>query len=118
MGIRGFKNRGIGPNEETYAQGGETFLRASAGYRFPLISSHASGSTEPFEVLRGEIFIDAGVLDPDAFALDFSEVRASTGLSLSLMIFPQVPITFSFGFPLIDGEDDDKRVFNFAIGFN
>ena len=118
MGIRGFKNRGIGPNEETYAQGGETFLRASAGYRFPLISSHASGSTEPFEVLRGEIFIDAGLLDPDAFALDFSEVRASTGLSLSLMIFPQVPITFSFGFPLIDGEDDDKRVFNFAIGFN
>lgn len=118
MGIRGFKVRGVGPNEEGYSQGGETFLRASAGYRFPLITSRASGSVEPFEVMRGEIFLDAGLLDPDAFALDFNEVRASTGLSLSLMIFPQVPITFSFGFPLLDGPDDDKRVFNFSIGFN
>ncbi len=118
FGIRGFRNRGVGPNEETYAQGGESFARASVGYRFPVITSRTSGSIEPFEVMRGEVFLDAGILDPDPFSFDLDEVRASTGLSLSLMIFPQVPITFSFGFPLIDGEDDEKRVFNFSIGFS
>jgi len=117
FGLRGFKLRGVGPNEEDFPIGGETFLRTGVEYRFPMITSYRPGSTERFEVIRGALFLDAGVIDPDPFALDFGELRASTGIAFSLSIFPQVPITFSFGFPLIDGPGDDTRVFNFSIGF-
>jgi len=117
FGIRGFKLRGVGPNEEDFPVGGETFLRGGAEYRFPMITSYRSGSTERFEVIRGALFLDAGILNADPFAMDFNDVRASTGIAFSLSIFPQVPITFSFGFPIIDGPGDEKRIFNFTIGF-
>ena len=115
--MRGFELRGVGPNEEGFAAGGHTFMRGAVEYRFPVITSYQSGSTERFEVVRGALFVDAGVLDPDPWALDFGEVRASTGIAFSLSIFPQVPITLSFGFPFVDGPGDDKRVFSFSIGF-
>ena len=117
FGLRGFELRGVGPNEEGFAQGGHTFLRGAAEFRFPVITSYQSGSTDRFEVVRGALFLDAGVLGVDPWDLDFDEVRASTGIAFSLSIFPQVPITLSFGFPLIDGMGDDKRVFSFSIGF-
>ena len=117
FGLRGFELRGVGPNEEGFAAGGHTFMRGAVEYRFPVITSYQSGSTERFEVVRGALFVDAGVLDPDPWALDFGEVRASTGIAFSLSIFPQVPITLSFGFPFVDGPGDDKRVFSFSIGF-
>ena len=116
-GIRGFSVRGVGPNVKGHALGGSTFLRAGAEYRFPVITTHRPGSTDRTEIIRGALFLDAGVLDPDPFELDFDEYRASYGIAFALSIFPQVPITFSFGFPLVDGPGDDKRVFNFSIGF-
>lgn len=117
FGLRGFKLRGVGPNEEDFSVGGHTFLRGAAEYRFPVITSYQSGSTDRFEVVRGALFLDAGVLGPDPWQLDLGEYRASTGIAFSLSIFPQVPITLSFGFPLVDGQGDDKRIFSFSIGF-
>ncbi|MDF1800289.1 MAG: outer membrane protein assembly factor [Planctomycetota bacterium] len=116
-GIRGFKVRGVGPNEKGHASGGSTFLRGGVEYRFPLITTHRPGSTDRSEIIRGALFIDAGVLDEDPYELDFGELRASYGIAFALSVFPQVPITFSFGFPFVDGPGDDKRVFNFSIGF-
>jgi len=116
-GIRGFSVRGVGPNVKGHPLGGSTFLRAGLEYRFPLITTHPPGSTDRSEVIRGALFLDSGVLDPDPWELDFDELRASYGIAFALSIFPQVPITFSFGFPLVDGRGDEKRVFNFSIGF-
>ena len=117
FGIRGFQVRGVGPNEKSHAIGGSTYVRASVEYRFPVITTARPGSTERSEVIRGGLFVDSGVLGPDPFELDLDELRASYGIAFALSIFPQVPITFSFGFPLVDGPGDDKRVFNFSIGF-
>ena len=55
------------------------------------------------------------MLDPDEFSLDFDELRISTGFLFGIS-FP-VPLTFSFGFPLREGEGDDLQVFEFEIGF-
>lgn len=117
FGLRGFKLRGVGPNEEGFSVGGHTFLRGAMEYRFPVITSYQSGSTERFEVVRGALFLDTGVIGADPWDLDLGEYRASTGIAFSLAIFPQVPITLSFGFPIKDGPDDDKRIFSFSIGF-
>ena len=59
--------------------------------------------------------VDLGVLDPEEFSLDFDELRVSAGFLFGIS-FP-VPLTFSFGFPLREGEGDDLQVFEFEIGF-
>ena len=54
------------------------------------------------------------VLDPDELSLDTDELRVSAGILFGIT-FP-IPITFSFGFPLIEGEDDETQVLGFDIG--
>ena len=61
------------------------------------------------------VFADIGGLDPDSFSYDLDETRASIGFGFG-MSYP-FPILLTFGFPLRDGEGDDKRVFAFSIGF-
>jgi outer membrane protein assembly factor BamA len=74
------------------------------------------GSYRELEVLQGGVFLDFGILDPDEFSLDFGELRASTGLLFGISL-GNLPLTFSFGFPLREGDDDDTQVFEFEFGF-
>ena len=64
-------------------------------------------------MLKGGVFFDIGVLDPEEFEMDFDEVRMSAGILFGLSV--PLPITFSFGWPLRDGKGDDKQVLGFAI---
>ena len=112
--LRGFEFRGVGPDENGYSQGGETSLAGSFEYVFPLLTQGRAGSPDLFDVLRGGLFLDVGVLDPEPFQVDPSELRASVGLSLSFLV--PIPITLSFGFPIVDEDSDRTQVFNFSIG--
>lgn len=113
--LRGFDYRGIGPNENGFPIGGTTSFYATLEYRRPLVKNVQPGSYREIEAIQGGLFLDFGVLDPDEFSLDFDELRISTGFLFGIS-FP-VPLTFSFGFPLRDGEGDDLQVFEFEIGF-
>lgn len=113
--VRGFDFRGIGPNENGFPIGGTTAFYGTLEYRRPLVKNIQPGSYRELEAIQGGVFLDAGLLDPDEFSLDFDELRVSTGLLFGIS-FP-VPLTFSFGFPLREGDGDDEQVFEFTIGF-
>jgi len=111
--LRGFRFRGVGPNEGDYAVGGETMLRGTLEYRFPLLTAPLPGTSRRREVFRGLFFLDAGVLDPDAYALDLDEVRASIGFGFGLA--QPIPLTFNFGFAVREGDGDETEVFSFRL---
>jgi len=113
--LRGFDFRGVGPNENGYPIGGSTSFYGTVEYRRPLVKNVQPGSYREIEAIQGGLFLDFGVLDPEEFSLDFQELRASWGILFGIT-FP-VPLTFSFGFPLRDGQGDQKQVFEFEIGF-
>jgi outer membrane protein insertion porin family len=114
--LRGFDYRGVGPNEVGFPIGGTTALVGTLEYRRPLVKNVQPGSYREIEVLQGGVFVDWGILDPDEFSLDLDELRASAGFLFGISL-GVVPITFSFGFPLREGEDDDTQVFEFELGF-
>jgi outer membrane protein insertion porin family len=113
--LRGFEYRGVGPNEGDYAIGGETFMRLSGEYRYPLYSTPIPGTSERREMLRGFLFVDAAVLDVDSFTLDLEEHRAAVGFGFALT--SPIPLKFNFGFPVREGEGDETEVFSFRLDF-
>ncbi len=112
--LRGFDRRGVGPNENGAPIGGETKVAARLEYIFPLFSGVEPGTYQRQEKFTGAIFYDVGILDTDSFSLDTGELRSSAGFSVSLWL--GLPLTLSFGFPIDEGQGDDKRVFRFDIG--
>ena len=113
--LRGFDFRGVGPHENGFPIGGTSALLATLEYRRPLVKNIQPGSYREIESLQGGLFIDVGVLDPDEFSLDPNEVRASVGFLFGIQV--PWPLTFSFGFPIREGDGDDKQVFEFEFGF-
>jgi outer membrane protein insertion porin family len=67
--------------------------------------------------MRFGVFLDAGnVFDLSGGQdIDWDEIRASTGGMLSWMS-PIGPLTFSIGYPIKEGDDDEKEIFQFSIG--
>jgi len=113
--LRGFNFRGVGPNENGIPIGGETYARASLEYRHPLYTTPIPGTARRRELIRGFLFVDAGVLDPDSFELNLGETRSSVGFGFGLT--QPLPLTFNFGFPIQDGEGDDFETFSFRLSF-
>jgi outer membrane protein insertion porin family len=111
--LRGFEFRGVGPNEHGFPIGGQTYVFSTLEYRHPLVKDTQPGTYREIETIRGGLFLDAGVLDPDDFSLDTSELRVSAGFMFGLA-YP-LPLTFSFGWPLRDGPDDRKQIVGFQI---
>ncbi len=119
--MRGFDFRGVGPFVDEngkfseFAIGGETYLRGSAELRFPLYTVPLPGTTRRREMFRGIFFLDWGVLGPEAFHLAIDELRVSAGFAFGLA-YP-IPLTFNFGWPLLDGPGDQTEVFSFRLQF-
>jgi len=114
--MRGWRYRGVGPNELDYPIGGETYLYGTIDYRRPLVTSTQRGTYREIEMIHGGFFVDVGVLDPDAFHVDLNETRLSAGIIFG--ITRPLPIVFSFGFPLREGDGDRTQVFAFNISYN
>ncbi|MEM9799444.1 MAG: BamA/TamA family outer membrane protein [Planctomycetota bacterium] len=110
---RGFRFRGVGPYEGEYPLGGETYLRSTLEYRFPLYTQEVPGTSRRRELFRASLFVDAGVLDPEAYSLDLDEARVSVGIALGLI--EPFPVTFSFGFPVVFEDEDERQTFAFTL---
>jgi len=116
--LRGFANRGVGPNTRGQPNGGETMLSGSIEYRIPLSTQVEPGTYREREVFRFLVFADAGVLDENAYSLDFNQLRTSVGVGIG-MAYP-LPINLYFGFPMRQGDGDQRQTFGFnisSIGF-
>lgn len=111
--LRGFKNRGVGPNTGSEPDGGETMLSGSLQYNIPLSTQTEPGTYIEREVFRFLVFADAGVLNVDAYKLDFNELRTSVGFGIG-MAYP-LPINLYFGFPMRTGDGDQRQTFGFNI---
>lgn len=112
--LRGFDFRGVGPNRKDIPRGGETYIHGTFEYRRPLVTTTQPGTYREIETIHGGFFVDVGILDEEAYQLDWSEVRASYGIIFGFGV--PLPISFSFGFPLRDGDGDDNQVLGFSIG--
>ena len=113
--LRGFRFRGVGPNEQGFPAGGSTMLYGTVEYRHPLVKQIQPGTYRELEQLQAGLFLDFGILDPVEFMLDPDELRVSAGFLFGISI--PIPITFSFGWPIQEGDGDQKRVLGFDIGF-
>ena len=114
--LRGFEFRGVGPNVGDTAVGGETMLRASLEFRYPLYSTTRPGTFRKAEMLRLILFSDAGILSPNAFELDPEELRATVGFGFGLTV--PFPLVLNFGFPVKKGPGDRTQTFSFNLAFN
>lgn len=114
--LRGFEYRGVGPNVGDTPVGGETMLRGSIEFRYPLYSTTRPGTFRKQEMLRFLLFTDAGILDEDAFEIDPDELRASVGFGFGLTV--PFPLVLNFGFPVKKGDGDRRQVFSFNLAFN
>ena len=90
-------------------------LRASVEYRIPLYTVTQARTFREVEMFRMVFFVDAGILDPDAWSLDTSELRASAGVGFGLT--NPIPLIFTFGWPLESEPGDDLQAFAFTISF-
>ena len=112
--LRGFDFRGVGPNRKGIPRGGETYLHGSFEYRWPLVTTTQPGTYREIETMHFGFFVDVGVLDEEEFQLDLDEVRASCGILFGFGL--PLPISFSLGFPIREGDGDDRQVLGFSIG--
>lgn len=113
--LRGFEFRGVGPNSDQFqlVQGGESMLRASIEYRYPLVTQTRPGSYQKIEMFRVHAFVDTGVLGTEFNTLDFAEYRAAAGFGFAL-VYP-IPLAFNFAWPLQEGAGDQTQVFSFNL---
>ncbi|QDU68888.1 BamA/OMP85 family outer membrane protein [Engelhardtia mirabilis] len=113
--MRGFALRGVGPIDDGFSIGGETYVAGSLDVYYPLVRQPIPGTLEERDVLRIGTFVDAAILDPDEFQLDPNELRVSAGFTFGVLV--PIPITLSFGFPVRAQDEDLERVFslNFFI---
>jgi len=111
--MRGFEYRGVGPNVGGVPIGGATAVDGTVEYHIPLYSVLQPGSYRRQEIFQMTLFVDAGILDPDAWTIDFSELRLSTGFGFALT--HPIPIIFNFGFPIESGKGDQEQTFSFRI---
>ncbi|MFT5288409.1 MAG: outer membrane protein insertion porin family [Planctomycetota bacterium] len=113
--MRGFRFRGVGPNQNNFPIGGETSLFTSFEYRRPLVTATQPGTYREIETLHWGAFADVGVLGAEDFDFETDEVRASIGLLFGLSV--PLPISFSVGFPVKEGDGDREQRIGFSIGF-
>ena len=113
--LRGFDFRGVGPNQKGFPLGGETFVYGSIEYRRPLVTQTQPGTYLEVETMHAGVFLDAGIIGTDDFELELDDARVSAGILFGISV--PLPITFSFGFPLEEGQGDDTQVLGFNIGF-
>ncbi|MBF0357426.1 MAG: outer membrane protein assembly factor BamA [Magnetococcales bacterium] len=110
--IRGFKRGGLGPRttaSESY--GGTIYETLSGEVIFPIYGLTDKG-------VRGVAFIDSANLSDSSLPSDVTDdasIRVSSGVGINWNS-PFGPLKVIFAHPLVKGEKDDVRVFDFSMG--
>ncbi|HMP01976.1 MAG TPA: BamA/TamA family outer membrane protein [Gemmatales bacterium] len=105
--IRGFDFRGVGPDERGFKLGGNFMFIGSVEYQIPLIAS---------DKVFAVVFSDFGTVESNVEIRDF-RVSVGAGLRLIVPMFGPLPIALDWAYPLAKKESDDRRLFNFSVGF-
>ena len=109
--LRGFDYRTASPREGGQVVGGHFSLMTSAEYIFPI----SQGKDTP---IRGILFCDAGVVQPDFSNWDDRfRVAPGFGLRISAPFLGEAPIALDFAFPVSSEGTDEEAVFTFFMGF-
>lgn len=105
--FRGFAFRGVTPREGGVRVGGNWMALGSVEYMVPLTAN---------DQIRAVVFTDFGTVEKE---FGFDNFRASAGFGFRMIIpaMGPAPIAFDFAWPLVDQEEDDRRVFSFYVGF-
>ena len=117
--LRGFEFRGAGPKQFGNPFGGELRALGSLEYVFPLLSTDEENRLIRRDLLRGVVFMDAGMLGNRIDDPLFQQVRVSTGFGFRLLLpmLGGLPLALDFGWPLRREASDDLQVFHFAVTF-
>jgi len=105
--FRGFRFRGVGPDELGVKVGGRYMMLGSLEYLLPLTAD---------DMLNLALFSDFGTVEKDIELTTF-RVTAGVGLRIVVPMLGPVPLAFDFAFPLNKADTDDTQVFSFFIGF-
>lgn len=107
--LRGFRLWGVGPLFNKDPLGGNVRHFGALQYTFPLLE----------DTLRGLVFVDWGNIDTGVHALRLDKYRVSSGVGLLLsldFLGQPLPISVSWGEPLLKEDTDRVRNFLFDIG--
>ncbi len=107
--LRGFEYRDVGPRDAATGEvyGGQSLAFLSTEYTVPLI-----------ENVRAAVFYDMGVVNPDPWDLDVSELHSDAGLGLRLNL-PFGPLALDYAIPIEapDEEADQGGQFQFYLNY-
>lgn len=113
--LRGFDRAGIGPRDNTTndALGGRFMAGHTVEVRFPLPGVDDAG-------VNGVLFSDGGIVtdfqaESNPVVENTEKYRISAGVGL-FWSSPLGPLRFEFGFPIVEAEEDIKKVFSFNFG--
>ncbi len=110
--IRGFKRGGLGPRTSIDEAYGTTLYETLSGeVLFPIYGLKDKG-------VRGFAFVDGAMMhdsDLPATVTDDESLRLSTGVGVNWNS-PFGPLKVIFASPLISGEKDQERAFDFSMG--
>lgn len=109
--FRGFDFRGVSPRgiannsglESRFPNGGEWSFFAGLEYTQPLFQ----------DIISIVGFIDSGTVTDD---IGFEDYRVSVGAGFRIRVpaLGPVPLAFDFGFPIVEQDGDDRRLFTFT----
>jgi len=110
--FRGFDFRGIGPvgiRNDTGLPGDDQVGGDWAFFFGAQVEKPVVG-----DIVALVAFVDTGTVEEE---LGFDNYRVSVGTGVRLYVpqFGPVPIAFDFGFPLVEEDTDDRRIFSFFI---
>ncbi len=104
--IRGFEFRGVGPEVQGAAVGGDFMFINSLEYQVPIRAN---------DQLYAVAFVDSGTVE-SSVAIHNYRVSAGFGLRIVVPMFGPVPIALDFGFPIVKAPQDHTQVFSFWVG--
>lgn len=107
--LRGFRFRGVGPQELGVFTGGRFQMLTSIEYLFPITAD---------DVLRGVLFCDAGTVEQSFKFTDDFRVAPGFGLRISIPALGPAPIALDFAVPVNRGPGDQIQNFSFFIGMS
>lgn len=106
--IRGYRFRGMGPQENGDPVGGDYLALGSVEYSMPFF----------LDWLRAAAFYDVANLTPEFSDLWDTPFRHTVGVGLrvAIPILGNVPVAVDFSFPLNSQDGDDEQFFSIDIG--
>ena len=103
--LRGFPFREIGPQQNGEPIGGQSMLRATVEWTFPIV-----------EKARGAIFYDTGFVNGSPWSFGFNNIASDVGVGIRLNL-PIGPLRLDYGYPLQRAGYNGGGHFNFSVGY-